>query len=123
MTPPFSDVRDTPTLRHPERPDRGDPLRPLRQRLNRVKGDRSVAWLAAVADVHRETMRRYLTGQSPPSALALMQICHHGEISPEWLLLGRGPMRREPSVSEATPTELLSSLATWIERSGEPAPA
>ncbi len=120
MTSPFSDACEAPALALADHTERADPLRTLRHRLNHVKGDRSIAWLASVARVHRETMRRYLVGHSPPSAYALMQICQNGEISPEWLLLGRGPMRREPSVSEATPTELLSSLASWLERAEAP---
>ncbi len=118
MNAPFSLCEQDPSAETLDHAGAGDPLRRLRQRLNRVKGERSIAWLASVAEVHRETMRRYLTGQSPPSALALIQVCANAEISPEWLLLGRGPMRREPCVSQATPSELLSSLAMWIERTG-----
>jgi transcriptional regulator with XRE-family HTH domain len=50
-----------------------------------------ISSIATITGVHPETVRRYVTGKSPPSGAFLAALCDGLGISPRWLLLGDGP--------------------------------
>lgn len=95
------------------------PASPLHQRLRLAVGRRTFRDLAALTDSHPETVRRYVLGQSP-SAEFLQRIAEGLEINTEWLLQGRGPMRRneirQHALREANAHELLTAVADSLEK-------
>ncbi len=63
----------------------------LRARIAVVCAGRSNRELALLLRMSRETVRRYRTGASPPSAVFVARLCAAFGVSPEWLLMGSGP--------------------------------
>jgi hypothetical protein len=86
-------------------------------RLNAAAGSASYRKLGRLTDTHPETVRRYMQGQAP-SATFLTNLCRVLNISGEWLLTGRGPMRctdmRSHALSEADPSELMTAVANTL---------
>ena len=86
----------------------------LHDRLCTATGDRTVASLATMTHTPSETVRRYLTGQTP-SPEFMSALCEKLRINGDWLLLGRGPMRTEQmraaALEHADPSELLTAMA------------
>ncbi len=61
-----------------------------------------------------ETTRRYLRGHARPSVEFLVSLCTTMDISPDWLLLGKGPKRRcakGEAVAQMNLPELLRAMA------------
>jgi len=86
-------------------------------RLNAAAGSASYRKLGRLTDTHPETVRRYMQGQAP-SATFLTNLCRVLNVSGEWLLTGRGPMRctdmRSHALSEADPSELMTAVANTL---------
>lgn len=61
----------------------------LRARIAAVCAGRSNRELEQLLRMSRETVRRYRTGASPPSAVFVARLCAAFGVSPEWLLMGR----------------------------------
>ncbi len=94
-------------------------LSPLHERLRSVVAGQSYRQLGELTGSNAETIRRYVTGQAP-SVEFLSAICDRFMINGEWLLTGRGPMRRQEirkhALQEASAAELLNAMATTLER-------
>ncbi len=88
-------------------------------RLKRAIGEQTIADFARLIDWHPETVRRYLAGDTRPPAEFLAKICQSLDISPDWLLLGNGPMlRRErdaTALDAASLGQVLEQLQEFIE--------
>jgi transcriptional regulator with XRE-family HTH domain len=75
--------------------------------------------VARLTGCNKETVRRYLNGQSTPSAEAIAGVCSALGVSADWLLLGRGDPGRTHllSVMESRPArEALCALASELTR-------
>lgn len=92
---------------------------PLHERLRAVVGSRTYKLVAELTSTNAETVRRYMQGQSP-SVEFLAALASALEVNGEWLLCGRGPMRRgdvkSHALREASGPELLGAMATAVER-------
>lgn len=97
-------------------------LTPLHDRLHAVVGPLSFRRLAELTGTNAETVRRYMHGQSP-SVEFLTALCAKLDVSPEWLLTGRGARHaskaREQVIRDANPSELLGAMAATVERLAE----
>lgn len=93
-------------------------LSPLHERLHAIAGDWTYKRLAEVTGTNAETVRRYMQGQAPSTEF-LAAICDELQASGEWLLTGRGPMRRADmrahALREARASELLAAVAQSLE--------
>lgn len=91
----------------------------LHERLRLVVGTRSYRTIGELTGTNAETVRRYVLGQAP-SVDFLASLCDAFQINAEWLLSGRGPMRvqeiRSHALQQASPGELLTAMASTIER-------
>jgi transcriptional regulator with XRE-family HTH domain len=91
----------------------------LHDRLLAAIGDRSLRHIAELTGTHHESVRRYMAGQAP-SAEFMAALCGALGISGDWLLTGRGPMKkadlRAHAVDEADASELLVAMAATIEK-------
>lgn len=92
---------------------------PLHDRIQAVAGRMTYRALADATGHNAETIRRYMQGQAP-SVEFLSAICARLDVSAQWLLTGRGPMKssdaRAHHLREANPSELLSAIAEALER-------
>jgi transcriptional regulator with XRE-family HTH domain len=92
---------------------------PLHERMRAVVGARTYKTVSDLTATNAETVRRYLQGQSP-SVEFLAALASALEINGEWLLCGRGAMRRGEvkahALREASGAELLGALATTVEK-------
>jgi transcriptional regulator with XRE-family HTH domain len=68
--------------------------RRVAERLVRVRGMRSQRQFARELGVFQQNVNRYENGTTPHADF-LIQLAMKEEISIDWLLLGRGRMRRE----------------------------
>jgi len=93
------------------------PCNEFHDRLSMAAGELSYRKLGKATDTHPETVRRYMQGQSP-SATFLTNLCYALGISGEWLLTGRGPMKRSDmrthALKQANPAELLMAIASTV---------
>lgn len=93
-------------------------LTPLHERLLEAAGKRSYREIAALTDIHPETVRRYMQGQAP-SAEFLEAACTRLGLNGDWLLTGRGPMKASDvsgaALKAAKAGDLLSALAGTVE--------
>ncbi|MGD9692001.1 MAG: helix-turn-helix domain-containing protein [Phycisphaerales bacterium] len=93
-------------------------------RLKLAMGDHSIADFARLIGWHPETVRRYLTGETRPPAVFLAKLCDQLPLSPDWLLLGRGPMLRldrdQGVLDSASLDEILIRLKEFIESPRKP---
>ncbi len=91
----------------------------LHERLTSVVGSRSSRHVGELTATNHETVRRYLTGQTP-SVEFLQALCKACGVSGEWLLTGKGPARatdvHAATLQEAGAGELLGALAEAVER-------
>ena len=67
--------------------------RSLPERLQKVRGNRSQRQFARDLGVFQQNVNRYENGTTPHADF-LIQLAMKEEISIDWLLLGRGRMRR-----------------------------
>jgi len=73
---------------HPSRVKKG-----IRKRIVEVRGDRSQRQFARDLGVFQQNVNRYESGTTPHTDFLITIAAKEG-ISLDWLLLGRGPMRR-----------------------------
>jgi len=90
----------------------------LHERIHEVVGDRSYRAIGDLTSHHPETIRRYLSGQAPGIEF-LAALCHKLDVSADWLLTGRGPMRASDARAEAlrAPSEhdRLAAIVSTLE--------
>ena len=93
-----------------------DPLEAgLRERLNIIRGDRSIRWFAAQLGTNPETMRRHLqSGRLPASVLCVA--CDRFHVDPQWLLTGKGVPNPESVIDHAIRGASSSALAAELGR-------
>lgn len=68
-----------------------DPTSGFGERIRRVRGSVPMPEFAQVFGIHKNTLARYEKGESLPDAGFLAQLCKAYDISPSWILLGKGP--------------------------------
>ncbi len=89
-------------------------------RMLSVVGDSTLRDVAADCGIHRETARRYLHGQTPPSLVFVAVFADRYGISLEWLMCGRGPMYRsmlrQHHLAEASIQDVCMALGAGVER-------
>src|SRR3982751_5841133 len=92
---------------------------PLHERLSAAIGHLAVRHIGDKPGINPEHVNRYLRGH-PPSAEFVAAICQSFDISADWLLMGRGPMRasdtRRQTLRETGAPELLSALSVSVQR-------
>ena len=92
---------------------------PLHERLHTAAGKRTFKALSQLTDTHPETVRRYMSGQSP-SIEFITQFCSALGICADWLCSGRGPMRLSDqlrhALGEAGPSDLLTAMSGCVDR-------
>ena len=64
----------------------------LAERLKAVRGKIPQAEFAELVGIHKSSWGRYERGEGEPSASDLLKICSIFDVSPQWILLGTGPM-------------------------------
>lgn len=91
----------------------------IHDRMSAAAGERTFRHLGELTRTNSETVRRYMSGQAP-SAEYLASFCEALGINADWLLTGRGPMKRvdvkSHALRQADPAELLSAMAQTLER-------
>jgi transcriptional regulator with XRE-family HTH domain len=94
----------------------------LHERLVAVAGARSFRELGRMTGTNAETVRRYMRGQAP-SIDFIAGLCDATGTNVHWLITGQGAQRGEDARVEALKRadagELLSAVATTIERAVE----
>lgn len=87
--------------------------------MTAAAGERTFRHLGELTRTNSETVRRYMSGQAP-SAEYLASFCEALGVNADWLLTGRGPMKRAEvrahALQQADPAELLSAMAQTLER-------
>jgi len=78
--------------------------------------------IGKLTDHNSETVRRYMQGQAP-SVEFVTTLCDALGLNYEWLLTGKGPMKRAEvrthALQQANPTELLTAVAGSLEKVGD----
>lgn len=91
----------------------------LHDRLASAAQGLSYRRLAKLTNVHPETARRYMQGQSP-SVEFITAFCEQLGVSAEWLLHGTGPMKTEQvrgdALRHSSVAELLAALGQTLDR-------
>lgn len=84
-------------------------LKAMSQRLEQLRGARPYVYIAEITGMSTESARRHVQlGNPHPDFLA--RLCLATKCSPDWLLLGRGPVLREDAVIETIRGASLSQL-------------
>lgn len=82
-------------------------------------GKRTYREIGELTNTNSETVRRYMSGQSP-SVEFVASLCRRLNVSSEWLLTGRGPVKltelKMQALREADAGELLTAMATTMEK-------
>ncbi|RMH29601.1 MAG: hypothetical protein D6693_01745 [Planctomycetota bacterium] len=90
----------------------------LHERMIEAAEGRTYRALGDLTDFNSETVRRYMQGQAP-SVEFVAAFCEGLGLNVDWLLTGRGPMRRDEvraqALKESNPSELLSAVAGGLE--------
>lgn len=89
-------------------------------RVREVCKGLKVQKVAELTGGNRETVRRYLHGESEPSAAFLAQLCRGLHLSPNWLLLGIGQPHQDvetkPQDDRHAPHDIVRSLVKELAR-------
>lgn len=90
----------------------------LHERILAAVGRRTIREVAELTRHHPETVRRYLSGQSP-SVEFVAALCVALRVNAQWMLTGRGPMLsddiRTEALRGADTGELLGAFAATVE--------
>ncbi len=90
----------------------------LHHRLRQAIGTRSYREVGELTKVHAETVRRYMTGQTPSTEFVI-EVAEATGVNVGWLLTGEGPVYRKDvklhALRDANPTELLHAVAQTLE--------
>lgn len=94
-------------------------LSPIHERVRSLVGVKTYRTVADMTGYNAETVRRYMLGQEM-SVDFLASLARATNASAEWLLTGRGPMKRTGvqahALQEASVSELLNAMARTLER-------
>lgn len=72
----------------------------IKSRLKILRGSRTQDEFSMIIGVHRNTLARWEAGKGEPDFSVLNMIAQKMRISPEWLLMGTGPMYRDEQVGK-----------------------
>lgn len=72
----------------------------LAQRLRLLRGDTPQRDFANNINISQSSYSVYEKGHRVPDALTLNRICEETGVTPEWLLMGTGPMHKDESPSD-----------------------
>lgn len=76
----------------------------LGERLKKIRGGLGQSHFAKKIGVSQSSLSLYEIGSRVPDATTLGVICNNFRISPEWLLMGTGPMYRDEQVGKTGDT-------------------
>ncbi len=89
----------------------------LHGRLAAVAGQMTFRRLGEITNTNQETVRRYMSGQSP-SAEFLAALCRAMGVNGRWLLTGQGPAKvtdlRAHALTEANSAELMTAISNTL---------
>lgn len=74
----------------------------IKTRLRTLRGGKTQDEFSTIIGVHRNTLARWESGKGEPDFSALNMIAQKIRISPEWLLMGTGPMYKTDSTEGKT---------------------
>lgn len=104
-------------------------MKTLGERIRIVRSSRSQKDFAAAYGIHWNTLRRYEEGEREPSHDFLQRLTQTENLSPEWVMLGEGAMRKSDegkaplgSSGESCKDELIVALrenAALLRENGE----
>lgn len=80
----------------------------LGERLKKIRGGLGQSHFAKKIGVSQSSLSLYEIGSRVPDATTLGVICNDFRISPEWLLMGTGPMYRDEQVGKTGDTSPVS---------------
>ncbi len=80
------------------------------ERLKIIRGDLTQAEFAAKLGIHKNTLGRYERGESEPDFSVCVNICSIFGVSPNWLLLGAGPVRESDVREQAFQPEMPAAI-------------
>lgn len=96
-------------------------------RLREAAGSRNNREIGEALGFSPETVRRYMTGVSPPCVAFVIALCERFGVSADWLVLGAGPMspgeRDLEALRRASAAALFARVAELVEPKGAGAPA
>lgn len=91
----------------------------MHERILTAVGTRTYRHVGEMTGTHPETVRRYLQGQAP-SVEFVAALAKALNISADWLLTGRGPMKCEElkahALATAETSELLHAMSDTLDR-------
>ncbi len=104
-----------------------DARQQLVTRLREAAGARNNREIGEALGFSPETVRRYMTGVSPPCVAFVIALCERFGVSADWLVLGAGPMspseRDLEALRRASAASLFARVAELVETKGTGAPA
>ncbi len=77
----------------------------ISERIKQIRGKLSQDEFAQRVKVHKSSLGRYERGESTPDSDFLSSVCSEFGISPQWLLLGTGPLHMEGEFRRETPEQ------------------
>lgn len=95
----------------------------LGSRIKLARGRESQESFAARAALSKGSLGGYERDENSPSAEAILKICSGAEISVEWLMTGRGPMRPQTPADGTRPPPQSSTPSRASQKSACTAPA
>jgi transcriptional regulator with XRE-family HTH domain len=75
------------------------------ERIRLLRGDISQKDFAQLVGVNINSLRHYEKGVRRPNVDIVVNICRHTGASPDWLILGEGPMRRHDRSTVSVPVD------------------
>lgn len=104
-----------------------DARQQLVTRLREAAGARNNREIGEALGFSPETVRRYMTGVSPPCVAFVIALCERFGVSADWLVLGAGPKspgeRDLEALRRASAAALFARVAELVEPKGGGAPA
>lgn len=82
----------------------------LGERLKKIRGGLGQSHFAKKIGVSQSSLSLYEIGSRVPDATTLGVICNDFRISPEWLLMGTGPMYRDEQAAQTTDASVILNI-------------
>ena len=89
------------------------------ERLKKIRGDMTQADFAKLIGIHKNSLKRYERGESEPDIGVCSKICSVFGVSPDWLILGTGPMKKDtPQETEDDSDLIMIPMANAVLSAG-----